>query len=186
MTKHQEHVAVVRQRLVNTIKHVPKVSRRGGLTGYGTFAEKMAEVAKARGAWPWKQQTITSGGAPKDLATALKKFAEGKQGMHTKNLHLIELTCVHYEMEAQITKGEREATGASAPPPAEPLAPITALLRSSPEERIQGVTEDPEFAALRAFATALEPLSADERKRVLQWAADKFGLEFAVVPVKRA
>lgn len=197
MTKHQEHVTLVRARLNQTVKLVTHVPRRGGLTPYGTFAEKMAEIAKQKDVWPWKQKSLTTGGAPKDLATTLKAFAQGKMGLHEKTLRLVELTCLHYEMQRELE--HKQAVGEAAGIPYTGTLGTDATRRVHwhanggqivgplpivREEAAQGATEDPEIAALYIFAIALDPLDADARKRVLQWAADKFGLEYALVRVQ--
>lgn len=181
MTRHEDHVVKVRARLNTTVKHVPTRATKNGRSPFTTFAVKMAELAKAEGMWAWKQKDLSKGGAPKDLATALKKFAEGKQGMSTTRLNLIERTCLHYEMEAERERIARvsEASGvahtgalALVPPldEAELAAAVASVVRPS-----QVVSEDPEIAALYAIKGALDSLEdTAARRRVLAWAGDKF------------
>lgn len=182
MTRHEDHVIKVRTRLNATTKFVPTRAVKNGRSPFTAFAVKMAELAKTEGMWAWKQKDLSKGGAPKDLATALKKFAEGKQGMSTTRLNLIERTCLHYEMEAERERIARvsEASG----------VPFTGGLvlvpggvggdhdhrqLPEPEKPVQAVSEDPEIAALYSIKDALDSLEdTAARRRVLAWAGDKF------------
>lgn len=193
MTKHQEHISLVRNRLTRTVKYVPQVKRKGGLTPYGTFAEKMAEIAKEKNAWPWKQTVLTKGGAPKDLATALKSFAEGHKGLHEKVLNLVELTCLHYEMERELErkvamgeaadisysrtfgKDARDASGAPVPwhnyGGRVAASDVSMTLKPAQEAAC-----DPELRAIQVIHDLCDTLDGAAIKRVLLWTAARHGV----------
>lgn len=193
LTKHQKRIQVVRDRLNAITPKIKHTSRRGGLTPYGTFAERMATVAREGGEWPWRQKQLTSGGAPKDLATTLRTFAEGRGGLHEGTLDLVELTCIEFERELRLAKSEAIIAEAERhtligigegglPSAADANAAALARMRSAVPagraERDREAQLGNEIEALHAVNNALDQLEPAEQSRVLRWAADKYGVIF--------
>jgi hypothetical protein len=200
MTAHQARIEQVRNRLAKAIKYVPQERRRGGLTPWGNFAEKLAAIAKeTKGGAPWKTTDFTKGGAPKDLSTALRRLSEGRQGMSGTMLDLVEATCLHYEMEHRqaltegratkmfLTEPAEEVAGAPAPHPGdswveEPAkdedVPVRGLLTRA-AQALNGIgadaNPDPEINAMFEISSALNNLDSDARTRVLSWAEARYG-----------
>ena len=180
MTAHQDRQAYLRKRLVKVIAHLPEPEKRaGGKTRYNDFAGMMAEIAKREGYWPWNTTVLAKNGSPKDLASTLKRFAEGKSGLVSRNLQLVELACIHYESMARRIRQEEGLHKHAKPWVPEVLE--GGLVKPDEEAQLESIQQDPEILALYTIKDALDALDQEARKRVLMWAADKFGLEFLTV-----
>lgn len=134
------------------------------------FADKQASLAKANGKpydqWPWYWNNTES------CAGFVRIFLGGGYGRH-KQLDVLEKFLP--EIEAQFPRHPVTKPGetyvATEEAIREQLAPPVVHVP------IQPVDEDPEIAAIRSISVTLETLADNEtRKRVLVWAADKFGV----------
>lgn len=182
MTKHQQRIIAVRKRMNEAIKYVPKEVRRGGFSAYGSFAEKMCAIAKERDVWPWRQTALSTNGVPKDIPTSLRGFAEGKHGTQEAILNLIELTCLHYEIEHKRAIGEASGvafTGATEWPAENDPVSASLLNGAEAEKVVQAVTVDPELHAIETIHELCDNLDGAAIKRVLLWVAARHGVPLA-------
>ena len=103
LTKHQQRMRNVRQRMNRVVRHLDPPTGRGmgNADGYTTFAVRMAEVASKEGIQFSRQRTTTALDTPKDLAHSLRRFGKGKSGLIAKKLDLIDRTCDVLEPELQ-------------------------------------------------------------------------------------
>jgi hypothetical protein len=83
------------QRVISKIPAA--TNRKGGLTTYGIFAERAYPILKAR--------DLTKTSSPKNITTAVRRFATGKTNAYEDHLDVYEIVCAMYEEEfAQTAK----------------------------------------------------------------------------------
>jgi len=172
MTAHAEYVTKVRERLNKLRPKIekPNHGRRGPTSVFTTVADEMAKVAKERGEWPWKQKKLSVTGTPKDLPNTLRRFAEGESGMWGTALRLCEIGCINLEVGSgkAISPATIHALTELESQP-EPNDKTTILGHPVPEP-------DAEINAMREITYALDGLDERAIRRILAWAADKYGV----------
>lgn len=174
---HKSRAEQVRRRMKKVIATLEPI---GGITVHGVFARKAFEVAAQHGILFTKQAN------QKDTTSSVRRFVDGESDTYNRRLDVYEMTCIAFENEAKAAKNGKHADGdlpeAARPPeavpalrgPGELVFPLVSGMMNTRHE------VDPEIEAIQTLVTVLDPLLPDARKRVLQWAVDKFDLEFAV------
>lgn len=182
-TKRNEEL---RKKLNNLKRYIPMENTR--LTLYGEIGYQCAKIAEEKGLKWYKNS--------KDTARSIRMFMLGTQDMSWDRMAVIDLFCADIEAARRVGIGERAGVPFTGkvpshllpPGPAHSDEPVATFPEpeQEPQKPAQAVTDDPEIAALYAIKDALDVLDVEARKRVLQWSAAKYNLEFAIVPVPHA
>lgn len=173
---------------------VTEEGRRNHLLPHGYVALRIFQVAEGRHQdwvngghhgpepWVWRDEHVAT--------QAIRKFMAGGTSRH-RQLDVI---------EAAMPIIRAELRSAENPLPPEEVLSSTEVVEDEPVAAWSPLgftgtalapaptlwSDDPEIDAMSKVKVALESLDNDARKRVLQYIADRYGLEFVAVPVNRA